>query len=389
MPAFRLLEGDVLEQLATLPDESVHCVVTSPPYWGLRDYGVDGQLGLEATPELYVERMVAVFREVRRVLRSDGTCWLNVGDSYNANGREGHGARVGHKQGTNRASANGSDSNRPTAPDLKPKDFVGIPWRLAFALQADGWWLRSEIIWAKPNPMPESVTDRPTKAHEQVFLLTKSARYFYDADAVREAFDPASLNTERKTSGQSKREALGEMARTTPVGRTCGVHANGRNLRSVWTIPSEPYPEAHFATYPTRLVEPCVKAGSSEHGCCPECGASWERDVERTPADVKAPGSNYGDGAGRNDGHRSMLVGASGKTLGWLPGCVHGRPPVPCTVLDPFTGSGTTAYVAIALGRSAIGIELNPEYAVLARKRVAAWGPKRMRLAQTTLDGVA
>lgn len=320
-PNFTLLVGDVLDQLTSLPDESVHCVVTSPPYWGLRDYGVDGQIGLEATPDMYVNRIVAVFREVRRVLRSDGTCWINIGDSYNSGSSGGLGGSTLGGGKSNQAASN--RHGRPLLDALKPKDLVGIPWRVAFALQADGWWLRSEIIWAKPNPMPESVTDRPTKAHEQVFLLTKSARYFYDADAVREP------HTSERWGGP---EASGtDEWKYRNVGDKVGIRERegrtfypegGRNLRSVWTIPTEPYPDAHFATYPTRLVEPCVKAG------CPERG----------------------------------------------------------TVLDPFLGSGTTAFVALSLGRNAIGIELNPEYAELARRRVARWDAKRMRLAQTAME---
>jgi hypothetical protein len=180
---FTLYVGDALDVLRGLPDESVHCCVTSPPYWGLRDYGVDGQLGLEATPEEYVARMVAVFAEVRRVLRSDGTCWLNIGDSYTSGGRD---YRVADSKGDASGNARAMETRAAVPAGLKPKDLVGIPWRLTFALQADGWYLRSDIIWSKPNPMPESVTDRPTKAHEYLFLLTRSARYFYDAEAIAE-----------------------------------------------------------------------------------------------------------------------------------------------------------------------------------------------------------
>ena len=305
----RILQGDCLDVLATLPDESVQCVVTSPPYWGLRDYGVPGQLGLEATPEEHCQTMVKVFREVRRVLRTDGTLWLNYGDCYYSQGTRKHGGWNGSSyDGGDNPQKNVGQSAGDFAPHevLKTKDLIGMPWRVALALQADGWYLRSDIIWHKPNPMPESVTDRPTKSHEYVFLLTKAARYFYDADAVREDFDPASLRTERKTSGQNKRNHLGDLARTTPVGRTCGVHENGRNLRDVWTIPTHAMPEAHFATFPPALVEPCIKAG------CPKGGA----------------------------------------------------------VLDPFGGAGTVGLVADRLGRDAVLIELNPEYVEMARRRI-------------------
>lgn len=288
MNSWKIIEWDVL----TTPwpvewSESVQCVVTSPPYWGLRDYGVPGQLGLERTPEEYVEKMVAVFREVRRVLRKDGTVWLNLGDSY-AHSSSGSDVRnVGGFQGeqirANPKMADAYQTRKKDLPDgLKPKDLVGIPWRVAFALQADGWWLRSDIVWAKPNPMPESIRDRPTRAHEYIFLLTKSERYYYDQDAIREPLaDP---------------EALARIA------------AQGANARTVWTIPTEPYPEAHFATFPTELARRCILAGTKE-----------------------------GD-----------------------------------LVLDPFAGSGTTLLVADTLGRLSVGLELNPEYVALAEKRLLA-----------------
>jgi DNA modification methylase len=271
-PDFTLHAGDALETLRELPDEHVHCIVTSPPYWGLRDYGIDGQLGLEPTPDEYVAGMVAVFREARRVLRRDGTCWLNIGDSYAQYDGQGNldEPREPGLHGNFRVSpglatvAENRGPGRHSLPHgLKRKDLVGVPWRLAFALQQDGWYLRADIIWSKPNPMPESVTDRPTKAHEYLFLLTRSPRYFY------------------------------------------GTAQRARNKRSVWEIATESYPDAHFATFPQALVEPCVLAG------CPEGG----------------------------------------------------------TVLDPFLGSGTTALVARRLGRHSIGIELNPRYAELAAAR--------------------
>ena len=377
-----VLEGDARIELPTLAAKSVQCVVTSPPYWGLRDYGVDGQLGLESTPEEYVANLVNVFREIRRVLRGDGTVWLVLGDSYNAAGRVGHGTRVGFKQGTNRASANGSDHTRPSDAGLKEKDLVGIPWRVAFALQADGWWLRSDIIWAKPNPMPESVTDRPTKAHEYVFLLSKNARYFYDADAVREeAIKGASGST--FMNGKTGINGLGR------VSRAERIESAYRNLRSVWNIATEPFPEAHFATFPKKLVEPCIKAGTSEKGCCPACGAPWVREVkagtpapepDRSPPKRLEPGQAGNVGAGNMGFRASRLSGqemAAWKashpdvTTGWQPTCIHEAfDPVPCTVLDPFAGSGTTGIVALRLGRSFVGIELNPEYVEMARRRI-------------------
>lgn len=327
----------------------------------------DRQLGLEATPEEYVANMVAVFREVRRVLRDDGTLWLNLGDSYAAStsGNGGYSERSTlsgfTSPDTKGRRANETGVRHRIKPGVKPKDLVGIPWRVAFALQADGWYLRSDIIWAKPNPMPESVTDRPTKAHEYLFLLAKSPRYWYDAEAVREAWaderegwsgDVRDRDTMRRRHDGTMRQDGGLTQKPT---------VSGRNRRSVWTIATQPYPGAHFAVMPEALVEPCILAGCPDQTCS-ECGAPWERIVERTPAVVKAPRSEYGHGAGRNDGGRSQLVGASSSTTGWRPTCDHGAPAVPGTVLDPFGGSGTVARVANRLSRRAVLIDLNPEY---------------------------
>jgi DNA modification methylase len=250
-PRATLYLGDARAVLVAMSDESAQCCVTSPPYWGLRDYGADGQLGLEASPDEYVSALVAVFREVRRVLRDDGTLWLNLGDSY---------ARAPEKGGTGTPNGRnkpemGYTGAKPLPSGLKPKDLVGIPWRVAFALQADGWWLRSDIIWHKPNPMPESVTDRPTKAHEYVFLLAKSETYFYDADAVKEPAVRGHAGS-RFDSGKTAAHQLGR-ASATPR-----VDDGTRNRRSVWSIATRPFKGAHFATFPPALVEPCILAGS-------------------------------------------------------------------------------------------------------------------------------
>ena len=345
--SYTLHVGDCMAILPTLPKGSVQCCVTSPPYFGLRDYGQDGQLGLESTPDEYVAKLVAVFREVRRVLRDDGTVWLNLGDSYGG----GHG-------------------------DM-PKQLLGIPWRVAFALQADGWYLRQDIIWHKTNPMPESVTDRCTKAHEYMFLLTKSARYYYDAEAVREG---AQVYT-RKAGGYH-----GDVG-TKPNGggyRNKGGIADkdtttiGRNRRSVWTVSTQPYGGAHFATFPPKLIEPCILAGTPEKGCCPHCGAPWERVVKREsnprrkrgiyPSDwrfnTKGPDAQ---GAGSGSGALTPTV----TTTGHSPTCsCPEHEPVPSTVLDPFGGSGTTAGVAIEHGRKAILCELSEEYAKFIPDRI-------------------
>jgi DNA modification methylase len=366
---YTILTGDCRTMLATLPAESVHCCVTSPPYYGLRDYQVDGQIGLEQTPEAYVAELVAVFREVRRVLRPDGCLWLNLGDSYNGSGGAG-----------GDYSAGGLKEGQPRYPGrnvqtLKPKDLIGIPWHVAFALQADGWWLRSDCIWHKPNPMPESITDRPTKAHEYVFLLTKSARYFYDAVAIQE---PAT-STEIGATG-------------IPFGGIKQVNGNGnptysgneyvsngtRNRRSVWSISTKPYKESHFATMPPEIPDLCIRAGTSAHGCCATCGAPWQRIVNREQVGER-------DDTGRT---HSMASQRNGKTpvpergwqtitttTGWKPSCTCEADVTPCTVLDPFTGSGTTGAVAISLGRNFIGCELNPEYVTLANRRISAAQP--------------
>ena len=307
-----MIQGDA--RAIPLRDGCAQTVVTSPPYWGLRDYGVSGQIGLEDTPDLYVATLVGVFREVRRVLRDDGTVWLNLGDSYfGANWRGS--VAIGTKQATNRG-ANGSQhslhSFRQTwasITDLKPKDLIGIPWKVALALQADGWWLRSDIVWNKPNPMPESVLDRPTRSHEYIFLLAKSATYYYDADAIREPMAEASESRYAYAFGGPKNVALKNGDKPTALvgDRTM---TDGRNKRSVWTVNAEPTPEAHFATFPRKLIEPCILAGS-----------------------------RIGD-----------------------------------LVFDPFIGSGTTGKVAERLGRQWVGLELSSEYIEIAKNRTAQLG---------------
>jgi len=301
-----IYQGDWIDILKTLPNESVQMCCTSPPYWGLRDYGVEGQLGLEKTPEEYVEKIVAGFREVKRVLRDDGTLWVNLGDSYSGSGK-GDGGHT-RKQTTNFGSQFQSDLQGCVPNGLKPKDLCGIPWRVAFALQADGWYLRQDIIWAKPNPMPESVTDRCTKSHEYIFLLTKSARYYFDQDSIREphkriwdATNGGSISTGRMVEAGG---AMGDMS-SHPKGYPL-PNPNGANRRSVWTITTQPYKEAHFATFPEEIPRTCILAGSKK-----------------------------GD-----------------------------------TILDPFSGAGTTGVVAEKLNRKYIGIELNPQYTKLAEDRI-------------------
>jgi len=563
LPINQIICGDCLEVVSEWPAESIHCCVTSPPYWGLRDYGVDGQLGLEKTPEEYVAKMVAVFREVKRVLRSDGTLWLNLGDSYNQ-GNKGQSGELAldSKQATNKGShatrrgENLAPSRKGIA-GLKPKDLCGVPWRVAFALQADGWYLRQDIIWAKPNPMPESCTDRCTKAHEYLFLLTKRPRYFYDQEAIKEPFADERMGNPNG-GGQYAVDAFQLLG--TQKGRSKGEwnvngSASGRNKRSVWTVTTQAFsggvsygkyriasqdcpvhdyqadrsrvqqygeqqgvsrfvrnlgtddrpvppqegvavaiplnpsvslsrecvaidrnteshkmamsserdaifygilpchteyrghldrcaaifdrtrgsstagddvsgekglcPEVqtrvyivciqtfekplkdcrcyytgkpqirqdHFAVFPPKLIEPCILAGTSKKGCCPECGGPWERVVEKydTGSTQKMPdgmathagdhGTIHKDGREKGKGGNPVMAN---KTTGWRPTCsdycsdvIHD--PVPCIVLDPFMGSGTVAEVAAGHERAYVGIELKQEYADMAAKRLEAW----------------
>lgn len=381
----RILVGDVMDGLRSLPDGSVHCAVTSPPYWGLRDYGVEGQIGLERTPDEFIAKMVEVFREVRRVLRDDGTLWLNIGDSYSGSGRGGNPTDSEHpKQATNRDCIVGqtardaavTNTGRQACAELgmKPKDLCMMPWRVAMALQADGWWLRSVIVWAKKSPMPESVTDRPTSSWEPIFLLAKSARYYYDAEAVKEEGNPASAERYKYAFAGAKdglsRPDGGE--RMCPEGMR--DFDGRRNLRNVWTLGPEPYSEAHFATFPTEIPRRAIKAGTSEKGCCPACGAGWVRVVERRNC-ARSDATEYANGLGNVATARTRtamhFVGGESCTTGWRPGCgCAAGEPVPCVVLDPFLGSGTTVAVARELGRYGVGCELNQQYADLARIRI-------------------
>lgn len=490
----RIINADVMDGLAQLEDESVHCVVCSPPYWSLRDYQtgrweggdpacdhlaplgggfgasglanydnglsseaiakkvtqrrqqyrdkcakcgavrIDQQIGLEPTLQEHIAKLVEVFREVRRVLRSDGVAFVNYGDGYASSppgcgGASSKGGLHGVMSAKYRETLDkGHGTKRNTIGDgFKPKDLLMMPARLAIALQSDGWWLRSDIIWQKTAPMPESVTDRPTKSHEHIFMLTKSPRYFFDAEAVREP-----------DSGQDHKRNV--LHKPEPSGGLLAPHdgirtAEGRNIRDVWTLNTEPFDGefctacgryydgaekrqirvkdgnrycrcgrhdawlSHFAVFPSELVEKCILAGTSEKGCCAECGAPWVRETERV--DQGWDGSRYGErvvaasgGAKSGGTARSTLGSNNGKltgkieTTGWTPSCSCGErgraakdtgrpedagsnPAVPCTVLDPFFGSGTTGLVADRLQRDCIGIELNADYAAMSEKRIA------------------
>lgn len=447
-----IINGDVLKALKTIPDNSVHCIITSPPYWNLRNYNVDGQIGLEPTPEEYVNKIVEVSRELKRLLRPNGTYWINLGDSFSSKAYN----------------------------NLKPKDLVGIPWSVAFALRDDGWWLRSDIIWQKVNAMPSSVTDRCTSSHEYIFMLAKSKQYFFDMDAIKEPWKPevaASVNGKIKRT----RDSGGRKDGFTVVSGTVG-DPSGRHKRDVWSITVKGFKGVHFAIFPPDIPEICIKAGTSEYGCCPKCGAPYKRIVETnldrlepvepierkgvmlTPEDsakvlyIEKYGGDYrisieGDkhhevwsnqlikggrtkhyeekgysliwwgvpgqpdeewkkacGADSNgeykgesekwlkqdelgkatytgfnkrwkakqqnasDVKRRILEGmVSKKTVRWEPTCsCNAGDPVPCTVLDPFLGSGTTSLVARNLNRNSIGIELNKSYIDIIKKRLGA-----------------
>lgn len=318
-----ILCGDALKLLKKLPCNSIHCIVTSPAYWGLRDYGVKGQLGMEETPQKYVQRLMRYMKECYRVLRNDGTMWLNIGDCYAAAPK-----KRTVEQATRKSTLTGSkgtqisckDQINKVTGDLKPKDLVGIPWMVAFAMRKAGWYLRCDIIWNKPNPMPESVSDRPTKAHEYIFLLTKSDRYFYDAEAIKTpakypgitGMDASRFKDAKTYNGKHSDKQRGHGRRHAGFNdRWDNMTAReqmsmGANKRSVWTIPTKPFPEAHFATFPPELITDCIKAG------CPEGGI----------------------------------------------------------VLDPFMGAGTTGIVAAKLNRRYLGFELNPKYVEMSKKRL-------------------
>jgi len=476
LPVNKIICGDCRKVLREIfPDESIDMCVTSPPYWGLRDYGVDGQLGLEKTIEEYIAKMVEVFREVKRVLKPAGTLWLNMGDTYNSGTAGSRDVQRWPKQTRN---DHVPDKKYP-AGTLKHKDLCFVPERLAMALQADGWWVRSEIIWHKPNPMPESCTDRPTKAHEKLYLLTKSGSplywtnnrlqcgistqppgtqgiegqdwewvehsackgkgcdnkrcvkgkiksslwdghdYYYDAEAIKE--DAVETNTARPRMGQGQNTQYSQkrsdnfrnsatyldhnsekytntrkdFEKSQSGGGTNVVNHSGnsmgvggkKNKRTVWTIPTEACPDAHFATFPRRLIEPCILAGTSEKGCCSKCGKAWERITEQTKivrSDTydgknKDQDKNYSHKriqmmvkAGREAGYDHDSPIPPTKTIGWRPTCKCKAETVPGIVLDPFMGSGTTAVVAYEHGRDYVGIELNPKYVELAEKRIGA-----------------
>lgn len=346
----KLYQGDVVDILRRLPAQSVHCVVTSPPYWGLRDYGNDKtvEIGSEKLHdclgwakgvncgECHVCVMRNVCAQVHRVLRNDGTFWLNYGDSYAQPGRWGGELGLSFKQRSNMGTLAQCTKKNPHT-GLPSGNLTGVPWRIALALQADGWILRQDIIWAKPSPMPEPVRNRCTKAHEYIFLLAKRSWYYYDSEAIRE--DSTTTYTSEDFLPDSDKDKDGD-AKIAAVGASRANRSpdpinNGRNKRGVWSIASKGYPGSHFATFPQKLIEPCILAGTSEKGCCAQCGCPWKRITKVEQSDT---------------------------TIGWEPTCECNAGTVPCTVLDPFIGSGTTCVVSARHGRHSIGIDLSEKY---------------------------
>lgn len=364
-----ILCGDALAVLKTLPDNFVQCVVSSPPYYGLRDYGVDGQIGLEETPQAFVAKLVEVFREVRRVLRPDGTCWINIGDSY-ANDTK-WGGSTGGKHVQELHGTNSTRARRQTG--FKPKDLMMIPARVAIALQDDGWYLRQDLVWNKDNCMPESVLDRCTRSHEYVYMLTKREKYFYDAESIKEpaVSDHPSGNGFKRPARLSYLNADG----TARGNEKQWQVTPDRNRRSVWNIATEPFPGAHFAVMPSKLVELCILAGTAPRAC-EHCGTPWQRVTVSTGHVNK-----------REQAHAPYSTPTKTDSTGWAPTrratdqwlpsckCANNTGSGKCICLDPFMGAGTVGLVALQHSRNYLGIELNPTYIELARKRIATVQP--------------
>jgi len=410
-----ILQGDAKTVLSKLDDNSFHCCVTSPPYFGLRDYGVDGQIGMEKTPEEYVKNLVEVFREVRRVLRGDGTFWLNIGDSYaSAPCGSFNGGSAILKGRDLSGHVTSGDVDKSKLKGIKQKDLIGIPWLLAFALRADGWYLRADLPWIKRNSMPSSVQDRPSSSIEHVFLFSKFKKYYYDYVATMQP-SSESYNKDKRPRGvirqcvnaESKYPDSGQFKKQDNTGNSTytGFNAryedNGLGLRYMrdsdfffrtWqglmhnengepialVVNPRGYKGAHFACFPVQLIEPMILAGTSEKGVCPVCGASWVRETKKTfvpQQDVVDPeklakGSNKG--LDDSNGWGETPCGSSSfETTGWHPTCFHGIAPVPATVLDPFAGSAATGVACQWHNRDFIGIELKPDYCILANKRLA------------------
>lgn len=381
MADYKLMCGNALEILKSGKEKSIQCVITSPPYYGLRSYsGGEAEIGLEKSPQEYVNNLVAVFREVRRMLRDDGVLFLNLGDSYNGFGGPGNQYDNKAAKGYKGEFKKFENPNRSVL-GLKPKDLIGIPWMVAFALREDGWFLRQDIIWEKPNCMPESVKDRCTKSHEYIFLLTKDKKYFYDWVAIQEEAIYGGKKISLGEKSFAKRQATG--AGISPSGNGLVdeyVVPAYRNKRSVWSVTTKSYRGSHFATFPPDLVEPMVLAGTSEKGACIQCGKPWKRVIQketsfeggsgkagRSSEDANANGKWAGQQYGENIKLGPVI---HTETVGWEPTCDCGAETRPCWILDPFCGSGTVGVVALKNGRRFVGIDLNPEYIEMSEKRI-------------------
>jgi DNA modification methylase len=424
----KIIHGDNRKTLAELPERSFHCCVSSPPYWSLRDYDVEGQIGLEETPDEFVDTLVDVYRGVWRVLRDDGVCWVNLGDSYCSTDKWGGGggntgkhtiewthgdANCDHDpvddpnspfncqcvtcskcDGSGRVASWAVRAKRKPIAGIKPKDLMGMPWRVALALQADGWYLRDAVIWHKPAPMPGSQQDRCTSSYEFIFQLTKSRRYFFDMDAIKEPLKPSSESRGEVAFGGNKGGGdAGSASRlysgnswkgsSFTEGKTGAVHDNqgqgernptgGSTPRNVWTMASGGFKEAHFATFPIELPLRCIKASTSSKGCCSGCGAPWQRITERTALKRERPNEltkrTGEDGTGNHCAN--TVAGVEARTIGWEPTCDCQLDVSPCRVLDPFNGAGTTAVACRRLGIDYVGCELNQEYIDMSYRRLA------------------
>lgn len=391
----KIFNENCIEGLKKLPDNSVDCCVTSPPYYGLRDYGTEEQIGLEETPEKFVEKLTQVFQEIKRVLKPEGTLWLNLGDSYNGNKR-------GNTETNKNPKAVTNNFEKKLWSGAKVKDLIGIPWMVAFALRKDGWYLRQDIIWHKPNPMPESVTDRCTKSHEYIFLLSKESKYYYDAKSIKtQAKDPEdnirrlnqqtwdNKNTPDQLRNGIRPRKSGNLERKTGEERGCPEDSTSNvcgsvpwegtmaNKKSVWTVTTKPFKEAHFATFPEDLIVDCIKAGCPEF-VCNKCGKARRHIIERVPSIAKdCPKGQVAHQARGGTGIHTGTVGKSGGSRIDGYSINNGLTDCGCNegfsagiVIDPFMGAGTTALVARKLNRNYIGFELNKDYIKIAENRI-------------------
>ena len=377
---FLLLQGKSQDVLKQFPENTFHTVVTSPPYWSLRDYFDDDQLGQESTPEEYVENVVSIMREVKRTLRKDGTVWFNIGDSYNNSSGFCRATEGWDRKGRDKGSADKKAIKHKT---IKTKDLMGMPWSVAFALRDDGWYLRCDIVWEKENPMPDGAKDRPTRGHEYIFLLSKSPQYFYDYYRVLEDTEYHPEGIQGFGANDQKGTFRMDQERTFR-------HYGKRNKRAVWRCSVSTYRGGHFATYSPKLITPCIQASTSEKGCCLKCGTPWEREFDKIEVDRPAPPSGYGKkhqvedlmdifvsdhDLDNSETHPQTVKSLELIDKGWNKNCkCDTEETTNCLVLDPFNGTGTTGEVSLQHHQRYVGIELNKEYLEIAKKRLENCG---------------